>query len=185
MDLKDIPGLGSVLGTDEDLNKLREFIENLPGKTQDGSQTPPGPGIGASLGKVTITSGDVQRLKTFLKGMSEADLDKVVESQTRCITDQYLLVNKEGSAFGRMFIDGTVSTVNTKRFWAAGYSIFTEKSFSGDLQKTLNYCSDYFWSCGCKTSYIHHRNQIQCKICGTYSCDDTKKYTPINELVIK
>lgn len=182
MDLKDIPGLGSMLGSDEDLNKLREFIESLPGAIKEGSKTP---GNGASFGKISISSGDVKRLKKFLKGMSEADLDKVVESQTHCITEQYLLVNREGSAFGRIFIDTTVSTVNTQRFESAGYTLFKEKSFTGYLRKTVNYCTDLFWSCSCKDSYIHHRNQIQCKICGVYSSADTKKYTPINELELK
>lgn len=185
MDIKDIPGLGSILDSREALSKLNEFIKNLPGAKLGDAQTPLVPGTGSSFGKISISGEDIVKLKEFLKGLSESELDKIVKSQTHCITDQYLLVNREGSAFGRIFIDITVSTVNTQRFESAGYTLFKEKSFTGYLRKTVNYCTDLFWSCSCKDSYIHHRNQIQCKICGVYSSADTKKYTPINELELK
>lgn len=134
------------------------------------------PGLGTKL----KSSEDVLNLKKFLESLTDEELEKIAMDQVNKITEQYLVVNRAGSAFGRIIIDGTMQGINYNRFEAAGYTLYPEKPFSGNLTQTVNYCSDSYWSCNCKDYYIHHRNQIKCKLCG---CDkDVKRCIPIEEL---
>jgi hypothetical protein len=138
------------------------------------------PGLGSAL----KSSEDVLALKEFLKSRTDSELEQIASDQVDQITAQYLLVNRLGSAFGRIFIDATMQAINSHRFEAVGYSLYTEKPFSGDLHKTLNYCSESFWSCSCKESFIHHTNQMRCKKCGVSCAKDTKRYQSLEELTI-
>jgi|LGVE01.1.fsa_nt_gb hypothetical protein len=139
------------------------------------------PGLNSPL----TSEDDIKKLKVFLKGMTNDELEQLATVQVGEITTQYLLVNRTGTAIARIFLDDTKSALNSQRFENAGYALFKEKSFSGNLHKTMNYCTEDFWSCSCKDSYIHHRNQIRCKQCELPSNKDTKKYTPLSSLKIQ